>query len=166
MKFCAGCDGAGDFDIEHNLAVGAVGVAGGIVAAAADRNGGDGWRGGEIELVPVGGEIGLGVTSAEFDESDTLAGSIDTGGEVVEGGDLRGREGCGGCGVSAGSRTPPTKMRFGLRAIVETEDAFDDAVEFLARRRTTRRFITASILLLSCLGQLRIGKGGDHAPSI
>ncbi len=58
----AGCDGCGDFDVEHDFAVGAVGV-GGRVLAAVDGDSGD--VGGFLsEGFEVGGDVGGAVAAA------------------------------------------------------------------------------------------------------
>ncbi len=58
----AGCYGGGDLDVEHDLAVGAVGVGGGVLAAV-DRDHGD-FGGFLAERFEVGGEVGGLVAAA------------------------------------------------------------------------------------------------------
>ena len=67
----AGRDRSGDLDIEGDLAVGAVGIAGGV-GAAIDRHGNDGGRR-DAELAEVGLDVGVVVAAAQFDERDALA---------------------------------------------------------------------------------------------
>src|SRR5258708_23398145 len=52
------CHGADDLDIEHHLAIGAVGVAGRRVGAAIDRDGAHRRCRREAQLLKVGGDIG------------------------------------------------------------------------------------------------------------
>src|SRR5882757_6665198 len=79
--FSAGCYGGGDFDVEHDFAVGAVGVGGGVFCAV-DRD--CGYGGGFLaEGFEVGGEVGGLVASSQFDDADGLAGGGGVGGELI-----------------------------------------------------------------------------------
>ena len=78
----SGSDGSCDFDVEHDLAVGAVGV-GGSVLAAVDEDCGD--VGGFLaEGFEVGGDIGSSVAAAKLDDADGLARGGGVGGKLVE----------------------------------------------------------------------------------
>src|SRR5262249_17989530 len=96
-----GCDRRGHLDIEHDFAVRVrvgAGDVGADAAVAGDAHRGDIGRG-----QAQGGEVGLQVGDAEagprcvvvlvevvqFDDGDALAVAVETGREVVEGGDLR-----------------------------------------------------------------------------
>ena len=134
---CAGRDRAGHFNIQHHFAIRAVRVSGGIVAAVADRNRRHGGRLGQLELAPVIAEIRRVVTAAQFDQRDTFSGSVYACGKVVKRGDLNRRVGqAHGSGTDAAAPLPPTKMRFGLRAIIQAKDTFDHVLQF--RRKVDR----------------------------
>ena len=115
--------GSGDFDVEEDFAVGAVGVTAWDVVGSVDRDGGDGgWS--EAETVEVGLEIGSLVAAAEFDDADGLSGSADTR-ELVSLRDLdRGVRDVGGVGGGEAG------VGLGLRTVIEAEDGADVRGEF------------------------------------
>ena len=77
-----GRDRRRDLDVEHHLAVGAVGV-GRMVAAAVDADRLDvGSR--QPEAAEIGADVGRLEAAAELDDGDALAAAVDTGREVVE----------------------------------------------------------------------------------
>ncbi len=126
----AGGDGSGDFDVEHDFTVGAIGR-GGRVLATIDGDGDDGW-GFETEGFEVGRDIGRPVATTEFDETDGLAGGRGVGGELVKLSDLRRGEGGaagGGSCASEGYRSGDAEVGVGLGSIVEAEDGFNEAFE-------------------------------------
>ncbi|OIQ67552.1 hypothetical protein GALL_508680 [mine drainage metagenome] len=134
-------DSARHLDVQHDLAVRAVGITR-IVLASADRHGDHLGR-----LLPqrleIGGDIGLAETTAELDEADGLAGCGHTLRELVKPSDLNRRE----SGTVRGVRTRKAsslrgfgrghalsakdpEVRPGLRTIVESEDGDDVALKF------------------------------------
>ena len=137
---CAGSDGGGDFDVEHDLAVGAVGV-GGCVLAAVYGDGGD-LRDWLAEAFEVGADVGGSVASAEFDDADGLVCCGGSCGESVELRDLDRCVGDVGGGVRLGEASAlrcasrevvllaeDAKVGPGLWTVVEAEDGFDVADE-------------------------------------
>jgi hypothetical protein len=70
-------DAASYLDVEHYLAVGAAGVAGGLIVGAVDAHRAD-VRRGKAEAAEVVIEVGLDVPAAQFDDRDRLAGPIRT----------------------------------------------------------------------------------------
>src|SRR5439155_8181184 len=126
------CDSASDFDVQHDFAIGTIGVAGGLVVGAVNGDGDD-FRWSYFESVL---EISLDVfgleAAAELDNGDALAGAVGVSGEIVELGNLNGREGArglSGAGVRSYGRAVDAKMRPRLWSVVETEDGGDDAIE-------------------------------------
>ena len=139
---CAGRDGGGDFDVEHDLAVGAVGV-GGCVLAAVYGDGGDG-RDSLAEAFEVGGDVGGAVAAAELDDADGLVlprwllrGICRAGrpGQVCRRGWRRRgvwRSLCPvRCAPQVALLAEDAKVGLGLRTVVEAEDGFDVADELV-----------------------------------
>ena len=112
----AGSDGGGDFNVEHDFAVGAVGV-GGAVLAAVDEDCGDCW-GLLAEGFEVGGEVGGLVAAAQLDDADGLACGGCVGWELVE--LLRPAAGCRRCSAlpACGWAKPVPWAMFALRSPV------------------------------------------------
>ena len=136
----AGSDCCGDFDIEHDLAVGAVGV-GRRVGAAVYRDGGDAGNS-QAKAFEVSADVASAVASSELDDADGLTGCGGACGKAVELRDLDWGVGdVGGVGFCEAFAFPlagsgvallpfDAKVRTSLRAVVETEDGFDVADEF------------------------------------
>ena len=137
----AGSDSGGYFDVEHNFAVGAVGVGGGVFCAV-NEDGGD-LRGCYAEGFEIGFDVGAAVASAELEDGDGLILCSGACGKAVELGDLNwcvggvgGGVGFGdsfapgfaGCGVAFLAFDAEVGMRLG--PIVEAKDGFDVADEF------------------------------------
>ena len=118
-------------DIEHDLAVGSLGIAGRAVGRVIDRHRGDRRRG-HIEPAEIGAEIRGAIAAAELDERDALAGA-GAARITVERGHLRAA--CTtppsrGAPVNVADRRPGAKMGPRLRAVVEPENRLDHAVPF------------------------------------
>ena len=69
-----GAIAAGDLDVEHHLAVGAVGV-GRVIAAAVDGDGRD-VRNRQPEAREIGADVGRLEAAAELDDGDALAAAV------------------------------------------------------------------------------------------
>ena len=138
-NLCAGSNGGGDFDVEHNFAVGTVGVGGGVLAAVY-RDCGD-LRGFLTEGFEVGLDVCGAVASAELEDGDGLVCCGSACGESIELRDLDWRVGDGAgvrfrkssafrfAGSSVALLAFDTKVGTHLRAIVEAEDGYDVADE-------------------------------------
>ena len=131
---CAGRDGGGDLDVEHDLTIGAVRVGGRILALVYEDCG----DGGRLlaEGLEVGSDVGGAVPSTQFDDADGLPGGGGcSGGKLVELPDLDGSvRGAGGCGAGADAAggaglVAVTKVRLGLRAVVQTKNGDNDLGE-------------------------------------
>src|SRR5208337_1018084 len=70
---CSRRDSACHLDVEHDLGVGTVGVAGRLVLSAVHRHRYNGWNWRDLEATEIGVEVGLGETTSEFDDADGLA---------------------------------------------------------------------------------------------
>src|SRR5258707_13095964 len=128
-----GRDGAGDFDVQQDLAIGATGITGGFIVAAVH---GDGHDFGGLH-VQSGLEVALNVarleSTTQFDDSDALAGAIGIRREIIELGNLHRGEGAGRLcrqGMSGYGRTMRAKVGPRCRTVVEAQDGGDDAVQF------------------------------------
>jgi len=127
-----GSDGADNFDIEFHFAVGAVRIAGGGIRAAINRdNRNFGLR--NFEAGKIFCEVGGIISAAQFQDSHALAGAVRSGRKIVSLRDNQRsvRNICGlradfaGCIVIFAA----AEMSLRLRAVIEAEDAFDDAFE-------------------------------------
>ncbi len=128
---CAGGDGCGDFDVEHDFAVGTIGSVG-LVLALVDGNGRH-LRFREAEALEVGGDVGCFEAAAQLDEADGLAGGGEASRKTVE---LRNLHRCVRDVGGAGLRDAPVdgagsdaEVRCCLGTIVEAEDCFNVACE-------------------------------------
>ena len=176
---CPGRHRAGDLDIEHHLAVGAVGGRR-LVPAAVDRHDRD-RRLRAAQAAEVGLDVGRPEPAAELDQGDRLAAAIGIGHEVVQVGDLAGGEAAldlgrrperpGAVGVGRRRLVEP-EVGPGLGPVVEPEDADDDRaqtgghgdlagpaairlpVELVAPKRHAER------------GSQAGGSAGDHDPAL
>ena len=125
-------DGAGYLDVEHDLAVGAVRIAGRRVVRATDRHRGD-RRHRDAEPGEVFGQIGRPVAAAELEDRDRLALAVVAFGKRIQGGDLeRGEAGRGRARLVLAAGLRDAEVRLDMRPVVEAEHAFDDSGE-LAR---------------------------------
>ena len=121
---------ADHLDVEHDLAVGPVRIAGRVVLAVVHRHGDDFRGGGDAEAREIGVQIGHPLAAAELDDRDALA-LPGSGREIIERGDLeRGeRGGARRIGVPAhiARRRAGAEMRLRHRPIVEAEHRLDAA---------------------------------------
>ena len=127
-----GSYGADNFDIEFHFAVRAVRTAGGGIRAAINGDNSDfGLR--NFEAGEIFCEVGGIVSSAQFQDSHTLARAVRAGRKIVSLRDNQRsvrnvcgfRAHCAGCIVIFAA----AEMSLRLRAVIEAEDAFDDAFE-------------------------------------
>ena len=129
---CPRRDGSGDLDIEHDLAIRAVGVARRVLALV------DGYSShlGRFltQSFEVGGKIRGAIAAAQLDDADGLASSRRTLGKLVKLAHLNrgvGGAGCAGMGAGEALRSPDTgvdgraqdtEVRLGLGTIIEPQD--------------------------------------------
>lgn len=96
----------------------------------------DGGSAGDVQRRKVAGQIGRPFASTELDDRNTLP-MPRSRWKLVKGGDLQRREGRAFCllGVPScvAAKLAYSKMRLGRRAIVQSEDRFDDAVELVRK---------------------------------
>ena len=152
--------GAGDFDVEQDFAVGAVGVAAGYVIGTVDGDRGHGgW--GKAEVGEVGLEVRGLVAAAELDDADSLAGGADCG-ECVGLRDLN-----GGVRDVRGAWFRDAGVGFGLGTVVKAEDGTDVGSEFL--RYGERALANTDVaggdglrVELGAEGALEIGQGAGE----
>ena len=129
---CPRGDGSRDFDIEHDLAIRAVRVAGRVLALVHRDSS---YRGRRLaQSFEVGGEVRGAIAATQLDDADGLAGGRRTLGKLVKLAHLnRGVRGAGCAGVGAGEAsrsarsgvdggTQDTEVRLGLGTIIEPED--------------------------------------------
>jgi len=172
-------DGTGDFDVEHDLTVNAVGVSGVVLSGSY----GDGYHLGW--LLTEGFEVSRNVFQAkaasEFDDADGLIGCSNAIRKLVEFSDLDRRIGDIASGVGAGEAlalsgfssnytllTKDAKVWFGLRTVVEAEDgdyvalkfgreidaAFTNPVGFALHRLVREGDSECSLHVGNCTGEL------------
>src|SRR6266849_5137664 len=127
-----GGHGAGDFDGQHDFAIGAVGITGGFVMRTVHRDGYDLRRSHFQSVLEVGLNVLWFEAAAQFNDGDALAGAVGVRGEIVELRNLHGSERAGRL-RSASMRSygwlVGAKMRPRLLAVVEAKDCGDEAVE-------------------------------------
>src|SRR6185295_1347256 len=118
-------DGAGHLDVEHDLAVGAVRIAGRGVMRTTDRHRGD-RRHRDAEPGEIFGQIGRPVAAAELEYCDRLALAVVAFGKRIQGGDLeRGEAGSGRPRLVLAAGLRDAEVRLDVRSVVEAEHAFD-----------------------------------------
>ena len=118
---------ARDFDIEHDLGIGTVGVAGRRIARSAHRNRDD-FGSVDAQLRKIFVELCGAVAAAELEDCNRLALAVDTLGKCVQRGDFERRESRDGrAWVDLAARTlGEAEMRLYARPVVQPEHALDD----------------------------------------